>query len=174
MVNVGTAADPIVTRLVKEDRVPWYKKRNLRLMYLWLFMCCMGVEMTSGFDSQLINTLQFASTFHQCMSLLASLRNKILMPHLSDLGNGRKDSNGKFAIEPGLLGFVNSCYQLGSIFAVPFAPWFAQRFGRRWSIMLGSGIMVCGALLQGFAQHGKTHIDGLNVGSVAFKDPSTD
>lgn len=135
MVNVGTAADPIVTRLVKEDRVPWYKKRNLRLMYLWLFMCCMGVEMTSGFDSQLINTLQFASTFHQY------------------LGNGRKDSNGKYAIDPALLGFVNSCYQLGSIFAVPFAPWFAQRFGRRWSIMLGSGIMVCGALLQGFAQH---------------------
>ncbi|OIW27125.1 general substrate transporter [Coniochaeta ligniaria NRRL 30616] len=135
MVNVGTAADPIVTRLVKEDRVPWYRKRNLRLMYLWLFMCCMGVEMTSGFDSQLINTLQFAQTFHKY------------------LGNGRKDAKGNFAIEPALLGFVNSCYQLGSIFAVPFAPWFAQRFGRRWSIMLGSGIMVCGALLQGFAQH---------------------
>jgi MFS family permease len=60
----------------------------------------------------------------------------------------------KYAIEPGLLGFVNSSYQLGSIFAVPFAPWFAHRFGRRWSIMLGSGIMVAGALLQGFAQHG--------------------
>ena len=69
MVNVGTAADPIVTRLVKEDRVPWYKKPNLRLMYLWLFTCCMGVEMTSGFDSQLINTLQFAPTFHECMSI---------------------------------------------------------------------------------------------------------
>jgi hypothetical protein len=50
MVNVGTAADPIVTRLVEEDKVPWYKKKNLRLMYLWLFLCCMGVETTSGFD----------------------------------------------------------------------------------------------------------------------------
>jgi len=95
----------------------------------------MGVEMTSGFDSQLINTLQFAPTFHQY------------------LGGGRKDSKGAFQIEPGLLGFVNSCYQLGSIFAVPVAPWVAQRFGRRWSIMLGSVIMVFGALLQGFAQH---------------------
>lgn len=134
-VNVGTTADPIVTRLVEEDKVPWYKKPNLRRMYIILFFCCMGVEMTSGFDSQLINTLQYAETFHEY------------------LGGGRKDSKGHFAIEPGLLGFVNSCYQLGSIFAVPFAPWFAQRYGRRWSIMLGSGIMVAGAILQGFAQH---------------------
>lgn len=65
-VNVGTAADPIVTRLVQEDKVPWYKKRNLRVMYVWLFFCCMGVEMTSGFDSQLINTLQFSQNFHLC------------------------------------------------------------------------------------------------------------
>jgi len=67
-VNVGTTADPIVTRLVAEDKVVWYKKPNLRMMYFWLFLCCMGVEMTSGFDSQLINTLQFAPTFHLCKS----------------------------------------------------------------------------------------------------------
>ncbi|KAG5658604.1 hypothetical protein KAF25_010785 [Fusarium avenaceum] len=135
MVNIGSAADPIVTRLVAEDKTPWYKKPNLRLMYVWLFFCCMGVEMTSGFDSQLINTLQFSPYFHHY------------------LGNGRTNADGDWAIEPGLLGFVNSSYQLGSIFAVPFAPWFAQRFGRRWSIMLGSGIMIFGAILQGFAQH---------------------
>ncbi|RSL58220.1 hypothetical protein CEP54_007864 [Fusarium duplospermum] len=135
MVNVGSAADPIVTRLVEEDKTPWYKKPNLRLMYVWLFCCCMGVEMTSGFDSQLINTLQFAPTFHKYF------------------GNGRTNDDGDFAIEPGLLGFVNSSYQLGSIFGVPLAPWFAHRYGRRWSIMLGSLIMVVGALLQGFAQH---------------------
>ncbi|SPQ24877.1 cd7643f0-92e1-42b1-83a7-0c494d1e932f [Thermothielavioides terrestris] len=135
VINVGTSADPVVTRLVAEDKVVWYKKPNLRRMYIFLFLCCMGVEMTSGFDSQLINTLQYAQTFHQY------------------LGNGRKDAKGNYAIEPGLLGFVNSCYQLGSIFAVPLAPWFAQRFGRRWSVMLGSWIMVVGALIQGFAQH---------------------
>lgn len=65
-VNVGTTADPIVTRLVEEDKVVWYKKPNLRVMYIFLFLCCMGVEMTSGFDSQLINTLQYTETFHQC------------------------------------------------------------------------------------------------------------
>lgn len=74
MVNVGSAADPIVTRLVEEDKTPWYKKPNLRLMYVWLFCCCMGVEMTSGFDSQLINTLQFAPTFHKCKYLFNRAR----------------------------------------------------------------------------------------------------
>jgi len=61
----GTS-DPILTRLVEEDKVPWYKKPNLRMMYFWLFLCCMGVEMTSGFDSQLINTLQFSPPFNKC------------------------------------------------------------------------------------------------------------
>jgi hypothetical protein len=64
----GHASDPVLTRLVDEDKVPWYKKPNLRRMYLWLFLCCMGVEMTSGFDSQLINTLQFSGPFNKCES----------------------------------------------------------------------------------------------------------
>ncbi|KAF2865761.1 hexose transporter-like protein [Massariosphaeria phaeospora] len=129
------ASDPIVTRMVDEDKVPWYKKKNLRMMYLWLFLCCMGVEMTSGFDSQLINTLQFSPPFN------------------TYFGNGYKDAKGKPGIEAGILGFISSCYQLGSILAVPIAPWFNQRFGRRWSIMAGSLTMVVGAILQGFAQH---------------------
>lgn len=63
----GTS-DPIITRMVAEDKVPWYKKPNLRIMYLYLFTCCMGVEITSGFDSQLINTLQFSAPFNKCMN----------------------------------------------------------------------------------------------------------
>lgn len=130
-------SDPIVTRLVKEDRVPWYRKKNLRVMYIYLFFCCMGVEMTSGFDSQLINTLQFSTQFN------------------AYFGQGFKDSAGKPSIKPSLLGFISSCYQLGSIIAVPIAPWFNQKFGRRWSIMLGSCVMVAGAILQCFSQHGQ-------------------
>jgi hypothetical protein len=65
--NLGHGADPIVTRMVEQDTVPWYKKPNLRRMYFYLFVCCMGVEITSGFDSQLINTLQFSTPFNKCM-----------------------------------------------------------------------------------------------------------
>ncbi len=66
IIDNGHAADPVLTRLVNEDTVPWYKRPNLRKLYVWLFLCCMGVEMTSGFDSQLINTLQFSGQFNKC------------------------------------------------------------------------------------------------------------
>ncbi|KAK7960719.1 hypothetical protein PG996_011361 [Apiospora saccharicola] len=136
VVKTGHAGDPVVTRLLQEDTTPWYKKPNLRLMYVWLFCCCMGVEMTSGFDSQLIGTLQFSDDFNRYF------------------GNGYvSKKTGKASIEPAMLGFISSCYQLGSILAVPIAPWFNQRFGRRWGIMAGSIIMIVGAVLQGFSQH---------------------
>lgn len=120
--------------MVEADKVPWYKKKNLRVMYVWLFCCCMGVEITSGFDSQLIGTLQFSQPFNKYF------------------GDGYKE-NDKWNIKPEIIGFMNACYQLGSILAVPIAPWLSQRYGRRWSIMIGSITMVVGALLQGFAQH---------------------
>ena len=59
-------SDPILTRLANEDKVPWYKKRNLRLLYLLLFPTCMGIEMTSGFDSQMINALQGVPAWNKC------------------------------------------------------------------------------------------------------------
>ena len=64
--GTGTA-DPILTRIVAEDKVPWYKKPNLRVMYFWLFWSCMGIELTSGFDSQLINALQIVPSWVSCM-----------------------------------------------------------------------------------------------------------
>ncbi|KFY80098.1 hypothetical protein V499_00987 [Pseudogymnoascus sp. VKM F-103] len=133
-VSDGTS-DPIVTHLAAEDKVPWYKKPNLRTMYFFLFCCCMGIEITSGFDSQLINTLQISPAF------------------LKYFGDGYTNKDGELAIKPSMLGFISSCYQLGSVFGVPVAPYFNQRFGRRWSIMAGSLIMCAGALLQCFAQH---------------------
>ncbi|KAH7035959.1 lactose permease [Microdochium trichocladiopsis] len=134
--TMGHTADPIVTRLVEEDKAPWYKKPNLRVMYVWLFICCMGVEITSGFDSQLLNTLQYSDTFNRYF------------------GDGYiNPKTNKVDINPSLLGFMNACYQLGTIFAVPIAPWLNNKFGRRWSIMSGSLIMMVGALIQGFAQH---------------------
>ncbi|CAA9961941.1 hypothetical protein CFE70_005341 [Pyrenophora teres f. teres 0-1] len=130
----GTS-DPIITRMVEQDKVRWWNKPNLRMMYLWLFCCCMGVEITSGFDSQLIGTLQFSKPFN------------------TFFGEGYKDKDGKASIKPSIIGIMSSCYQLGSICAVPVAPWLSQRYGRRMSVFIGSVIMVIGALLQGFAQH---------------------
>lgn len=66
VLNKGHGADPLIATIVAGDKTPWYKKPNLRYLYLWLFICCMGVEMTSGFDSQLINSLQFSPPFNSC------------------------------------------------------------------------------------------------------------
>ena len=60
------AADPIIQRLADEDKTPWYKKPNLRYMYFWLFITCMGIEITSGFDSQMINALQNVDPWKLC------------------------------------------------------------------------------------------------------------
>lgn len=67
-------------------------------------------------------------------------------------GEGYK-KDGVAAIKPDVIGIMSACYQLGSIVAIPIAPWVNQKYGRRFSILLGSLIMVVGALLQGFAQH---------------------
>ncbi|KAI1818653.1 general substrate transporter [Poronia punctata] len=118
-------ADPIVTRLVEEDKVPWYKKPNLRLMYLMLFPTCMGIELTSGFDSQLINALQIVPSWIEYFD----------------------DPQGA------IKGIVAASYSLGAILSLPFVGMVNDRFGRRWSIFGGSVIMIIGALIQGLSVH---------------------
>jgi hypothetical protein len=64
--QTGADSDPIVTRLANEDKVKWFRKPNLRLLYILLFPTCMGIELTSGFDSQMINALQIVPTWVTC------------------------------------------------------------------------------------------------------------
>lgn len=63
-------SDPIITRLANEDKKPFYKKPNLLYLYLMLFPTCMGIELTSGFDSQMINALQIVEPWQICKKLL--------------------------------------------------------------------------------------------------------
>lgn len=64
-------SDPIISRLAAEDKVPWYRKPNLRFLYFMLFPTCMGIELTSGFDSQMINALQIVPSWNTCEFLEA-------------------------------------------------------------------------------------------------------
>lgn len=45
-----------------------------------------------------------------------------------------------------------------------------DKFGRRWSIVGGSVIMIIGALIQGFSQHGKS-IFGRNLAYMSSDNP---
>ncbi|KAF1934891.1 hexose transporter-like protein [Clathrospora elynae] len=128
MAPVGAAAaarqaDPVLTRLVYRDQIPWYRKRNLRRLYALLLPTCIGIEMTSGFDSQMINTVQIAPTWQAYFN------------------------------EPqgALLGIISSAYNLGAIFALPLVPYVSDKFGRRWAIFIGSWIMFAGSLVQAFS-----------------------
>ncbi|OAQ69242.1 MFS sugar transporter [Pochonia chlamydosporia 170] len=119
------ASEPIVTLIANEDKVAWYQKPNLRYLYLILFPACMGIELTSGFDSQMINALQ-------------------IVPSWVTYFHNPQGS---------LKGIIAAAYSLGAIMSLPFIPIVNDRLGRRWSIMGGSVIMIIGALVQGFSQH---------------------
>ncbi|EAW16682.1 putative MFS sugar transporter [Aspergillus fischeri NRRL 181] len=129
-------AEPVLANLLADDHTPWYKKPNLRYLYLILFPACMGIEITSGFDSQIINTVQIVYTWNK---------------YFGHPTGAVVDGKPKYEIEANLKGFLGAAYSLGAIISLPFVPWVNQRFGRRWTIVFGSCISLVGALLQGFA-----------------------
>ncbi|KAK3400449.1 general substrate transporter [Sordaria brevicollis] len=117
--------DPVISGLAKADPIPWYKKPNLRFLYFMLFPTCMGIELTSGFDSQMINALQILDSWKEYF----------------DTPTGS------------LKGIIAAAYSLGAILSLPLVPIVNDRLGRRWSIALGSIVMIIGAIIQGFSQH---------------------
>ena len=46
--------DRRLTDIANADTKKWYQKPNLRLLYLTLVPCALGVEMTSGYDSSMM------------------------------------------------------------------------------------------------------------------------
>ncbi|KAJ5825628.1 hypothetical protein N7474_002766 [Penicillium riverlandense] len=141
MIAVGkqreeNVSEPILASLLATDRIPWYKKPNLRRLYFILFPACMGIEITSGFDSQLINTIQIVYSWKK---------------YFGHLTGDIVDGQAEYQIEENLLGFLGASYSLGAILSLPFVPWLNQRLGRRWTIMFGSCVSLVGALLQGLS-----------------------
>ncbi|KAI1389668.1 general substrate transporter [Hypoxylon trugodes] len=130
MVGGGVQTDNIVHRMAMEDTVPWYKKRNLRYLYFMLFPCLMGIEMTSGFDSQIINAVQ-------------------LVPAWTN-----------FFGHPtgGYKGILASALPLGAVIGLPFIPLLNDNLGRRICVLFGSIVMIVGSLIQGFAVNGPMYI----------------
>ncbi|CCA71201.1 related to hexose transporter protein [Serendipita indica DSM 11827] len=115
--------DPLVTQYVLEDTTPWYKKRNLRYLYFVLVPTCIGVEITSGFDSSMMNGLQGVTYWDNYF------------------GHPQGQT----------LGLMSSAYSLGCILSLPFIPFVVDRLGRRLSIVCGSCVMLVGVALQASA-----------------------
>ncbi|KAH6968011.1 hypothetical protein DER45DRAFT_475932 [Fusarium avenaceum] len=62
----------IVTNLANQDTVPWYRKPNLRNLYFMLIPTCMGIQMTSGFHSQMVNAMQILPSWINSGSYIAA------------------------------------------------------------------------------------------------------
>jgi MFS family permease len=75
-----------------------------------LFPTCMGIEITSGFDSQMINAAQIVPSW------------KVFF------------NNPTGALQ----GIIGSMYSLGAICSLPLVPIINDRLGRRWAIFIGS------------------------------------
>ncbi|KAF8190944.1 major facilitator superfamily domain-containing protein [Mycena galopus ATCC 62051] len=121
----AAVSDSVVSRLAAEDKIPWYHKPNLRGLYLVLPPTCIGVEMTSGYDSSMLNGLQAV------------------------------DSWDTFYHSPRstLLGVMSAAYSLGAIIALPAVPYVNDVLGRRMAIIFGSILMIIGAVLQTASQN---------------------
>ncbi|RYC65429.1 hypothetical protein CHU98_g781 [Xylaria longipes] len=130
MVGVTVQTDNRVHRMAVEDPVPWYRKRNLRYLYFMLFPCLMGIEMTSGFDSQIINTVQLVPAWTE---------------YFGNPTGGYK-------------GILASALPLGAVIGLPLIPLVNDNLGRRWCVMTGSLIMIVGSIIQGFAVNGPMYI----------------
>lgn len=70
-VSLDVAASEIakvseISRLINEDTTPWYRKKNLRALYLTLVPAALGVEMTSGYDGSVLNGLQAVQVWQNC------------------------------------------------------------------------------------------------------------
>ncbi|KAF8550485.1 hexose transporter [Imleria badia] len=115
--------DAVVSRLAKQDKVPWYSKPNLRHLYFVMAPTCLAVQMTSGFDASMVNGLQAVSSWLEYYHHPRSA----------------------------LLGLMIAIYSLGSVAAAPFVSSIVDKMGRRYPILLGGVISIVGGILQGSA-----------------------
>ncbi|KAH6723180.1 general substrate transporter [Leptodontidium sp. MPI-SDFR-AT-0119] len=108
-----------ISQLAKEAP-SWYKVASRRRLYGLLFPAAIVSYMTSGYDGSMMNSLQTVSYWDDYF------------------GRPRGST----------LGLVSAVIALGAICSTPFAPWVADKYGRRMGITVGSIIMIVGAIVQ--------------------------
>lgn len=120
----GTSAevgksDPIITRLANEDKKWFFRKPHLLYLYLMLFPTCMGIELTSGFDSQMINALQNVPSWIKCTCLAAD---PSIMPAAPQLYHGYQALTGRALQTSTTLKAPSRALLLRPTRSAPFCP----------------------------------------------------
>ncbi|KAH8679289.1 general substrate transporter [Ilyonectria robusta] len=106
--------------LAADKRSAFSLSPSLVYLYAILAPACLVVCATNGYDGSVLTALQGVAAW-----------------------------NEQFGTPKGaLLGFTSAAYPLGAILSTPFSAIISDRFGRRWSILLGSFIMIIGVIIQ--------------------------
>lgn len=115
----------------KFENVDWKKDPGLRKLYFYAFVLCVA-SATTGYDGMFFNSVQIFDSW------------QVSFDHPSG----------------STLGLLGALYQIGSIISIPLVPIIADRFGRKWPILIGCVIMIVGAFIQGFSRNMSTFMGG--------------
>lgn len=107
----------------KFEVVTWWKDPGLRKLYSFSIVICLA-SATTGYDGSMLNGLQ-------------------ILPVWQNYFNHPTGS---------LLGLFGSIYSIGSLAGLPFAPYIADRWGRRAGIWAGCSILFVGVAVQSASQ----------------------
>ncbi|KAL4736073.1 major facilitator superfamily domain-containing protein [Aspergillus similis] len=106
--------------LATEKEKGWHMNPSLARLYSVLVPACLMICVTNGYDSSLLNGLQSVPSWQEYF----------------------EHPTGA------ILGFMSASYPLGAILSTPFSAIISDRYGRRWSILIGSIIMIAGVAIQ--------------------------
>ena len=138
-------ADPRLTRITQADTVGWYRKPNLRFLYMILVPTALGVEWTSGFDSSMMNSLQAVQSWQECMISYPPTPSCFSPPGLPERMAGPLTPPRLRVPYSGRLGLLNAMYSLGALMSIPFIPSVSQYLGRCRAIFAATLVICIGA-----------------------------
>ncbi|KAL4789719.1 general substrate transporter [Aspergillus venezuelensis] len=119
--EVGPRPDRSVVQILEAEKDKgWHMNPRLARLYALLVPACLMICVTNGYDSSLLNGLQSVPKWEEYF----------------DHPTGA------------ILGFMSASYPLGAILSTPFSALISDRYGRRWSIFIGSIIMIAGVAIQ--------------------------
>ncbi|KAK5175399.1 uncharacterized protein LTR77_000538 [Saxophila tyrrhenica] len=100
-------------------RVTWYRDSGLIRLYLCCAVTCLA-SATTGYDGSMLNSLQNLDSWRDYFN----------------------DPSGS------LLGLYGSIFSIGSLCGLPFAPYIADRWGRKPTIWAGCMVLFLGVAVQ--------------------------
>lgn len=110
-----------IVQLIGQDPVPWYRKSNLRMLYIILVPACLMSEITSGIDSSMLTGLQAVAEWNDYFNQPSGA----------------------------ILGLMTAAYGLGSFISLPLVAIIMDRWGRKPAIVISAAWIAAGSIIQG-------------------------